>query len=118
MNADRQAITGYMMRRIAVMKHDLEAARDRLKSYERKRKQNPEQELPQKPLAAFRQQSNTILFDSLFAQVGISTTDRKQLMLYRNFCYEVLEYWKATGFVKGYAEQSKGRKITGIAIEI
>lgn len=118
MNADRQAITGYMMRRIAVMKHDLDAARDRLKSYERKRKQNPEQELPEKPLAAFRQQSNTILFDSLFAQVGISTTDRKQLMLYRNFCYEVLEYWKATGFVKGYAEQSKGRKITGIAIEI
>lgn len=118
MNADRQAITGYMMRRIAVMKHDLDAARDRLKSYERKRKQNPGQELPQKPLAAFRQQSNTILFESLFAQVGISTTDRKQLMLYRNFCYEVLEYWKATGFIKGYAEQSKGRKIIGISIEL
>lgn len=118
MNADRQAITGYMMRRIAVMKHDLDAARDRLKSYERKRKQNPEQELPAKPLAAFRQQSSTILFESLFAQVGISTTDRKQLMLYRNFCYDVLEYWKATGFIKGYAEQSKGRKITGIIIEI
>lgn len=118
MNADRQAITGYMMRRIAVMKHDLEAARDRLKSYERKRKQNPEQELPQKPLAAFRQQSNVILFDTLFAQVGIATADRKQLMLYRNFCYDVLEYWKATGFVKGYTEQNKGRKITGIAIEV
>ena len=118
MNADRQAITGYMMRRIAVMKHDLEAARDRLKSYERKRKQNPEQELPQKPLEAFRQQSNVILFDTLFSATDTATSNDVQAKRNRDFCFDVLEYWKATGFIKGYSKQSKGRKITGIVIEI
>lgn len=118
MNADRQAITGYMMRRIAVMKHDLDAARDRLKSYERKRKQNPEQELPEKPLAAFRQQSNTILFDTLFTTTDTATDNREQARRNREFCFDVLEYWKATGFIKGYSTQSSGRKITGIVIEI
>lgn len=118
MNADRQAITGYMMRRIAVMKHDLDAARDRLKSYERKRKQNPEQELQQKPLAAFRQQSNVILFDTLFSATDTATDNDVQAKRNRDFCFDVLKYWTATGFIKGYSAQSKGRKITGIVIEI
>lgn len=118
MNADRQAITGYMMRRIAVMKHDLDAARDRLKSYERKRKQNPEQELPAKPLAAFRQQSNVILFDTLFSATDTATDNDVQAKRNRDFCFDVLKYWTATGFIKGYSAQSKGRKITGIVIEI
>ena len=118
MNADRQAITGYMMRRIAVMKHGLDAARDRLKSYERKRKQSPEQELPEKPLAAFRQQSNVILFDTLFSATDTATSNDVQAKRNRDFCFDVLEYWKATGFIKGYGKQSKGRKITGIVIEI
>lgn len=116
MNADRQAITGYMLRRISIMKHDKEEARERLKQYRRQQQKNPEME--NKPLEAFKKQSSTILFDTMFSQAGIKTTDRKQLMLYRNFCYDVLQYWQATGFIKGYAEQNKGKKITGIDIEI
>lgn len=118
MNADRQSITGYMLRRIAVMKHDLEDARDRLKHYEQRRKKHPELELPEKPLAAFRQQRDTILFDTLFSETDTKTDNREQTRRNREFCLDVLAYWKATGFINGYSTQSKGKKITGIVIEL
>jgi hypothetical protein len=92
MTADRQAMTGYMLRRIAVMKHD---------------KRNKVQ-----------QQSNVILFDTLFAETGTKTDNRKQTMINRNFCFNVLDYWKATGFIAGYQQQQKGRTVTGIIISL
>lgn len=91
MTADRQAMTGYMLRRIAVMKHD------------RKNK--------------VQTQSNVILFDTLFTETGTKTDNRKQTMINRNFCFDVLDYWKVSGFIKGYSKQGKGRSITGIVIE-
>ena len=91
MTADRQAMTGYMLRRIAVMKHD------------RKNK--------------VQTQSNVILFDTLFTETGTKTDNRKQTMINRNFCFDVLDYWKVSGFIKGYSKQEKGRSITGIVIE-
>lgn len=114
MSAGRQAMTGYMLRRIAVIKHDAEAAKDAYRQYEKRRRREPE--LEARPLAAFRKQSPVILFDTLFAEAGTATTDRKQAGLNRAFCYDVLEYWRATGFIKGYAEQRKGKKITGFSI--
>lgn len=90
MNADRQAMTGYLLRRIARMKH---AQRSKTHT-----------------------ESSVILFASLFKETGTETNDRKQTMLYRNFCFDVLDYWKATGFIKGYRKQEKGRSITGIEI--
>lgn len=91
MTADRQAMTGYMLRRIAVMKHD------------RKNK--------------VQTQSNVILFDTLFTETGTKTDNRKRTMINRNFCFDVLDYWKVSGFIKGYSKQEKGRSITGIVIE-
>jgi len=91
MTADRQAMTGYMLRRIGVMKND------------RKNK--------------VQTQSNVILFDTLFTETGTKTDNRKQTMINRNFCFDVLEYWKVSGFIKGYSKQEKGRSITGIVIE-
>lgn len=91
MTADRQAMTGYMLRRIAVMKHD------------RKNK--------------VQTQSNVILFDTLFTETGTKTANRKQTMINRNFCFDVLDYWKVSGFIKGYSKQEKRRSITGIVIE-
>lgn len=90
MTADRQAMTGYLLRRIAIMKRD-------------RKNKHPHQ-------------STTILFDTLFAETGTATGDRKQTMLNRNFCFEVLDYWKATGYIKDYTRQQKGRSITGIEI--
>ena len=90
MTAERQAMTGYMLRRIAVMKHD-------------RRNKNPTQ-------------SNVILFDTLFREAGTATEDRKQTMYNRKFCFEVLQFWTASGYIKGYETQSKGRSITGVKI--
>lgn len=92
MTADRQAMTGYLLRRIAVMKHD---------------KRNKVQT-----------QSNVILFETLFAETGTKTDNRKQTMNNRNFCFEVLDYWRVSGFIKGYKKQEKGRSITGIIIDL
>lgn len=114
MTGNRQAMTGYMLRRIAVMKKDLEAAREALRLYNIRRRKDPT--LEEKPLAAFRKQSDTILFATLFAETGTETTNRDRAMDNRKFCFDVLDYWKATGYIKGYAQQTKGRSITGVAI--
>lgn len=114
--AGRQAMAGYMLRRIAVMRHDEEAARDALRQYNKRRKK--ETDLEAKPLAAFRKQSRVILFDTIFTEAGTATADRKQAGLNRAYCYEVLEYWQATGLIKGYAEQRKGKKITGFSVTV
>lgn len=90
MTADRQAMTGYLLRRIAVMKHD-------------RKNKHP-------------RQSNTILFDTLFTETGQQTDNREINRRNREFCFDVLDYWKATGFIKDYARQQKGRSITGIEI--
>ena len=114
--AGRQAMAGYMLRRIAIMRHDEEAARDALRQYDKRRKK--ETDLEAKPLAAFRKQSRVILFDTIFAEAGTTTDSRTQTMENRNFCFDVLEYWQATGLIKGYAEQRKGKKITGFSVTV
>lgn len=116
MNPDRQSMTGYMLRRIAVMKKDLDNAKDKLRSYNKKRQKD--QTLEEKPLAAFREQSPIILFATLFSETGTETTNRDRAMDNRNFCFQVLDYWKATGYIKGYQRQTKGRAITGIEIDL
>ena len=116
MTAGRQAMTGYMLRRIMVMKRDLAAAKDAFRQYNNRRKKNPT--LPEKPLLEFQKQNNIILFETLFNDTGTATTDRKQTMLNRTFCFEVMDYWKATGLISGYTKQQTGRSITGIIIEL
>lgn len=114
--AGRQAMTGYMLRRIAIMRHDEEAARDALRQYDKRRKK--ETDLEAKPLAAFRKQSRVILFDTIFAEAGTVTTDRHRMKDNRDYCFDVLAYWQAAGLIKGYAEQRKGKKITGFSVTV
>lgn len=114
--AGRQAMAGYMLRRIAVMRHDEEAARDALRQYDKRRKK--ETDLEAKPLAAFRKQSRVILFDTIFAEAGTTSDNRAQIKDNRDYCFSVLEYWKAAGLIKGYAEQRKGKKITGFSVTV
>ena len=114
--AGRQAMTGYMLRRIAIMRHDEEAARDALRQYDKRRKK--ETSLEAKPLAAFRKQSRVILFDTVFAEAGTMSDNRAQMKDNRDYCFSVLEYWQAAGLIKGYAEQRKGKKITGFSVTV
>ena len=61
-------------------------------------------------------QSNAILFDTLFTETGQQTDNREINRRNREFCFDVLDYWKATGYIKDYTRQQKGRSITGIEI--
>lgn len=92
MTIGRQSIIGYMARRIEIMKRD---------------KKNKAQT-----------QSETIRFDTLWKSTGTETTDRKQLAANRKFCCEVLDYWKATGYIKDYEIQKNGRAMTGVKISL
>lgn len=115
MSADRQAMTGYIVRRLATMKHDHEKAKDNKRKYDAKRKNDPT--LEDKPLSAFAGQEHTIKFETLFTESGVATANRDRTMDNRNFCFDVLEYQKAIGYIKGYEKQTKGRTITGVKIE-
>lgn len=86
MNADRQAMTGYLMRRIEVMRH------------------NP------------TTQSPVILFRTLFNETGQDTTNKVTNRRNREFCFNVLDYWKAIGHIKDYKVQTQGNTIRGIQI--
>lgn len=91
----RIAVKGYLLRRVAVMKAD---------------KKNKSQK-----------QSNIILFDSLFEETGIQNNSRTARNI-KEYCYQVLDYWKITGFIKNYNKREskgKGRKsIDAVVISI
>lgn len=115
MSADRQAMTGYIVRRLAVMKYQHEKAKDAKRKYDAQRRKDPT--LEEKPVAAFMGVSLTISFETLFKETGVSTSDRKQTMDNRNFCFSVLDYQQAIGYIRGYEKQTKGRSITGVKIQ-
>lgn len=115
MTADRQAMTGYMLRRVLVMKRDENEAKDKKRQYDRRRAKDDS--LKEKPLNAFRDKSRVILFDSIFSAAENVTADRKQTMRNRDFCFNVLDFWKVSGLIADYKKQEKARSITGIVIE-
>lgn len=92
MSEGRRAMTGYMLRRIAIMKHD---KRNKVQSH-----------------------SNIILFDTIFEQAGTLTESGTQTTRNRDFCLDVLDYWRATGYIMGYCIKKTGRTITGVEITI
>ena len=114
MNSNRQAMTGYMLRRIAVMKRDDREAKERKRNYDRRRAKD--KTLEEMPLAAFKEQSPVILFETLFADAGLENQSRDKAMDNRNFCFDVLDYQITCGNIKGYEKQIKGRSITGVKI--
>ena len=114
MTATRQAMTGYLLRRIEVMKRDEREAKERKRSYDRRRVKD--ETLEEKPYTAFKEQSPVILFDTLFADAGLSGQTKQSAANNRDFVFQVLEYWKLCGSIKGYEKQTKGRSITGIKI--
>ena len=89
---NRQAMVGYLLRRITIMEYD---------------KKNK-----------IQKQRNIILFDTLFTETGTRTTNRKQTMNDRNFCFKILDFWKISGLISGYSKQKKGCSITGIVIDL
>ena len=90
MSEDRQAVTDYLLRRIAIMKRDA---------------QNKTQK-----------QSHNILFDEVYRIAGQEDKPRDQKKELRNFCFEVLEYQTAAGNISGYKKLKEGREVAKIEI--
>lgn len=90
MTNTRQAMTGYIVRRIAVMKRD---------------KKNKVQK-----------QSDIISFDTLFADVSLEGQTKQSAANNREFIFQVLDWQKVCGNIKGYEKQTAGRSITGVKI--
>lgn len=116
MTPTRQAMTGYLVRRIKQIQYGIEKAQEKKRSYDRKRIKNPE--LPDMPLDSFRApgDNNVILFDTVFELVGIADQDRDRAMENRKFCFQVLDYQIAVGNISGYRKKTVGRSIIGIEI--
>lgn len=116
MNAERQAMTGYLLRRIAVMQRDRRNAKDELRKYNSSRKRNPE--LEEKTLADFITQSDTISFTKLFSAAGLQDLTKQAANRNRDFVMQVLDFWKikTKDLFYDYKMQTKGRSITGVKI--
>lgn len=93
MTADRQAMTGYLLRQIAKIKYD-----------HKNKVANP--------------RSNIILFETLFNETGTNSSSRTTLNRNRDFIFSVLDYETAAGYISGYEQQTKGRSITGVKIKL
>lgn len=91
MNPDRQAMSGYLIRQIGWMKHDIN-----------NKVTNP--------------RSNIISFNTLFRETDTCTESRMQLGRNKDFIFSVLDYEVAVGYICGYEKQIKGRSITGVKI--
>lgn len=91
----RIAVKGYLLRRTVVIKND---------------KKNKS-----------KKQSNIIKFESLFEETGIQK-DSKTARNIKEYCYQVLDYWKGMKFIKDYEKREskgKGRKsIDAVIIKI
>lgn len=113
----RIVMKGYLLRRIEVLKYDIERAKDNFRKYQSRRKKDPT--LPGKTVAEFMQQSNRILFDTLFAETGQQTTDRRTQKNNRDYAIQCLAYWKATGHIKGYSiVKGERNTIRGIDLQL
>lgn len=114
MNAERQAMTGYLLRRIAVMQRDLKNAKEEFRKYKSRRKKDPD--LDEMKLEAFIAQNHTISFQKLFSIAGMDEVTKQAANRNRDFVAQVLDFWKLKGLFYDYEMQSKGRSITGVNI--
>lgn len=104
----RIAARSYLVRRIKVMQNDEEKARKSYKRYQNRRAKS--KELPDMPLAHFRKQSRTILFNSLFKAAGINSASVKNDI--KDYAVTVVKNWIIDGPVKS-ASLRKNKKGPG-----
>ena len=110
----RQAMVSQMLRRIAVMKHDVDKARDALRDYDRRRRKDST--LEPRTLSSYRTQSDTILFSNIFKAAEIGEVSRPMEKKNREFCLACLDFWQVTGYIAGYKLNKKGQTVAGVTI--
>ena len=65
---------------------------------------------------SFHRRSRCILLESVFAAAGITNKNTKTSS--RTYICQILEYWKAAGFIKGYSLRKKGKTVDAVLIEL
>jgi len=114
MSTARKTLVSYYFRRVAVILKDYENAAKRWRDNEKRRKKDPT--IKEKPLQAFRDKSDTILFETAFKETDNDTSNAVQINRNKNFSYEVFNYWKAIGYIKDYTKKKEGKNAVGIVI--
>ncbi len=120
MSQERQAIIGYLVRRIKIIQRDIDNAKQDLRNYSTRQKKDKTNTLEDKTVKDFlpNKNANIILFDTIFKDVGINGLSRQQEKRYKDFIInEFLEYEKASGLLKDYRIRP-GAKKTIDAIEL
>ena len=108
---NRIAVKGYLLRRIEVIRNDI------AKTAEKQRKENARaKRTGETPKKIRQEQEPTILFDTLFSEIGITKKDAQTDT--RKYVFEVLDFYKAKGRIKAYTKRTKGRAVTAVTIEI
>lgn len=118
MTAPRQAMAGYLYRRILVMKHDENNAKEAKRKYDRRREKSESSK--ERPIEEFRKYSRIILFDTLFNDAGLGDQTKQSAANNRAFIFQVLDFLKVckNPLIKDYKRQKKGHIITGIEIVV
>ena len=107
----RISIKSYLLRRVEVMKNDERKAVDALSKYRMKCSKN---EINLKKIDDFRKKTRVVLYSSLFEATGIKNKNTQTNA--RKYVIQVLDYWKAIGYISGYKMRGKGKTFDAIII--
>lgn len=113
-NENRIAVKSYLLRRVEVIRNDEKRAVDALRKYESRRQKDPT--LEPGNISNFRKQNHVILFETLFNSTGITAANSQTKT--RDYVFAVLDYWKASGDIKGYKKRRKGKTIDAVVIDL
>ena len=93
------------------MKNDERKAVDALSKYRMKCSKN---EINLKKIDDFRKKTRVVLYSSLFEATGIKNKNTQTNA--RKYVIQVLDYWKAIGYISGYKMRGKGKTFDAIII--
>lgn len=113
---DRISIIHYLARRVEVMRRDEEQAKEAFRKYIRRARKDDT--LPAKRLQDFRNPliSRTMLAETIMKESGVpvyknAKTNNKKFIL------QVLDYYRAAGFISGYDKRNVGRTYDAVTIK-
>ena len=116
MSPEKQVITHYVLRRIAIMKRD-ERNTKQNNDAQNIATQNKKRTRRSKPRNEMQKQSRTILFSSILDIAGLTNLTGPKKKAYRDFVYAMLDYETAAGYIKGYKKQRENNwEIKGVEI--
>lgn len=62
--------------------------------------------------------SNSILYSSVYRELGAEEANKTRKMRIRNYTREILEYFVEQKYIKGFEEYKKGRSIEGVQLRL